>query len=146
MKGNFSTSFRILSQTIYVLMPGRQPLQFYLCSNHLNREIASLPVKFNWLAIVLFIKTVFGHVFMSFKIRQLKEKQKRLVLPLTHPDQARFDCISIIEKQSLSDFVTNLFTIFGAGVLLGSVCVMNWPNPLSFSNVSFLIKYFNNIR
>ena len=119
-------------------MPGRQPLQFYLCSNQLSEEIDALPHKVNWPSTLVLIPSVVLHLIFSCRIRRFKAKQQRSVQPLQQqqqPDRTRLNEISSLEKQSLSDVVTNLLTIVGATVLFGSLAVTNWPKPSFFTQV-----------
>ena len=131
--------FSVVSQSIFVFMPGRQPLQFYLCSNQLSEEIDALPHKVNWPSTLVLITSVVLHLIFSCRIKRFKAKQQRSVQPLQqqqlHPNQTRLDDLSYLEKQSVSDVVTNLLTIVGATVLFGSLAVTNWPKPSFFTQV-----------
>ena len=134
----------VVSQSIFVFMPGRQPLQFYLCSNQLSEEIDALPHKVNWPSTLVLITSVVLHLIFSCRIRRFKAKQQRSVQPLQQqqqPDRTRLNEISSLEKQSLSDVVTNLLTIVGATVLFGSLAITNWPKPSFFTQVgSYLLN------
>jgi len=68
-------------------MPGRQPLQFYLCSNQFSEEIDFLPLKQNWISIVVLVLSVIRYVVISLKIKHFKVKHKQAVAPMTHVEQ-----------------------------------------------------------
>jgi len=125
----------IVSQSIFIFLPGRQPLQFYLCSNQINEEVDALPHKVNLPSTLLLIGSINLHMLVSWKIRRFKAKQLTSVLPMQQSEQARLNDISLVEKRSLSDVVTNLFTIAGTIVLVASLAITNWPKPSFFTSV-----------
>jgi len=133
--------FSIMSQAIFIWMPGRQPLQFYLCSNQI-RDTEHLPFKQNWISISLLILSFILYIVASLKIKWFSSKQKHSVVPLTHHQQSQCINISFVESRSLSDYVTNICTILGTSAFLGTLLGINRSNPITFTQVNW---YLNNI-
>ena len=72
---NFSTALlSFISQTVYVIMPGRNPLGYYVCLGKfpLSEIPLQTPVKPNLPVISVFIVSCCTHLFTALKLRQAK--------------------------------------------------------------------------
>lgn len=116
-------------------MPGRQSLQFYLCSNQLNEDLEQLPYKHNWVSIVILILSLILYIVVNVKIEFFKRKQKQAPLPLTHVEQNKCENVDFVEKRSLSNYVTSACTILGTSAFLSTLLGINMSSPKTFTQV-----------
>ena len=98
-------------------MPGRQPLQFYLCSDReAPVEIESYPLKLNWTSPIVLTLSFNLHIFVWSN-------------PVLSGNA------TMMEKQSMSNFVTNIFSILSLTVIFGIIFGVNKLLPSDFTQV-----------
>jgi hypothetical protein len=68
-------SFAFLSQLIYHILPGRQPLEFHLCTGT-NPLLESNEIKINFTLYGVFILSAVLNVTIPIKIRRYQIKNK----------------------------------------------------------------------
>ena len=74
-------NFSFITQFVFVFLPGRQPLNFYLCSNLLKLSQVDDPsFKLNWQLTFLQIFSFLLHTFANVKIKLYKKKQEETVV------------------------------------------------------------------
>jgi len=117
-------------------MPGKQPLQFYLCSNQFDEEVERLPLKQNWISMIILALCVLSYISVSLKVRHFKKKQTQTVAPLNNAEHNQIGNIAFVEQKSLSDYVTTMSAILGSSIFLVTLFVVNKINPLTLSLVS----------
>ena len=116
-------------------MPGRQPLQFYLCSDReAPVEIESYPLKLNWTSPIVLTLSFNLHIFVWFKIARFKAKNN-FVLPLGQSNPVLSGNATMMEKQSMSNFITNIFSILSLTVIFGIIFGVNKLLPSDFTQV-----------
>ncbi len=133
-----------LTQFVYVSMPGKQPLHYYLCSQMLKlsqlKDASSY--KPNWQLTFLMIISFFLHIFANIKIRLYKRKQATSVSIISNSDFAKNCDISSMDKRALSDFVTNILGVWASFIMLLSMYVINLISPEKFNTYPYyLILY-----
>ena len=128
----FISSF--ISQCIFIHLPGRQPLQFYLCKGSFTPEEENLPLKLNWLSLIIFCPSMIMHILIYIRIRYYI-KQQHSILPLTLSSCLKLEQISTMEKQSLSNNTTNICGVLALSLVFGTVFGMNQPKPSFFNQV-----------
>ena len=87
---NISTfSFSLISQSIYVWMPGRNPILYYICIGNfpMPKSNAQVPVKVNFPILALLTISGYIHIYTGIK----KRKAKQSVVP-------KIDFVSNSEK------------------------------------------------
>ena len=67
----------LLSQCVYIILPGKNPINFYMCVGKYPVRFQNIPVKMNFSFLILAVLSGFIHVFVGlFKIKHnLKNNQ-----------------------------------------------------------------------
>jgi hypothetical protein len=135
--------FSLISQFVYVFLPGRQPFNYYFCSNKIKHWdlISGAPVKNNWPLIAIQAFSVLLHIFAKIRITIFKNKQKNSESnPWTH---VKANGMSIINKQTIANTGTNAFItfiFFSTGLVSIPVNTMHLQDANQFP--TYLFIYF----
>jgi hypothetical protein len=122
-----------------VILPGKPTLQFYLCSNKFElSQLDKSAFKPNWPLLSLLAFSVAIHIFVNVKIKILKAKQKHSFDVLTFSDQMKLGDIVSIDKQTMSDFLTNFLNVIAASPFFITAFLINQRNPIEFNKVKTL--------
>ncbi len=122
--------FSLICQFIYVILPGRQPLHYYLCTNLQPDKDSQF--KQNWPTLILQVVSLSIHIFVNVKIKILNKKQIKSVQQLTFSEQ--------MESQSISDFLTSLLVVVASSSFLITSSIINNAHPYEFNKVRFYLK------
>ena len=128
--------FSLISQIVFVLLPGRQPLHYHLCT---NIQLDDLEFKPNWSLLILLMISFAIHIFVNVNIKILKAKKQNSYDVINFHDYIKCVDITAIEKQSISDFLTGFLSITASSTLIFASLIINWINPIEFTKVTFLI-------
>jgi hypothetical protein len=120
------------------MLPGRQPLHYHLCS---SLQLDDLESKANWSLMLLLIFSLVIHIFVNVKIKILKLKKQKSHDVITFSDHLKSVDITLIDKQSISDFLTSFLSIAASSFLIIVSFIINWINPLEFTKVTFFCTY-----
>ncbi len=116
--------FGTVSQLIFLMMPGNQPLNFFLCSG-MNPKI-QYQTKVNYTMVFVQVGSIALHIVLSIKIQLFKRK--------------------VAKMEQLNDFTQNkqifLFNI-EKDTLVGFA--VNFVNVALFALSGFFISRFNNL-
>ena len=125
--------FSLLSQAIFIILPGRQPIQFYLCTDNVPVEFESHPLKLNWMMLILLTTSFILHICVWLKIAHFKAKHN-LVVPLGQPAPVLPGNNTMMENHSISNFVTNVFSLLSlSGIFI--IVYINQQLPSFFTQV-----------
>ena len=131
----------LISQLVYLSLPGRQPFNYYFCCNKIRHGqlIRGVAVKNNWTLIGLQAFSVLLHIFVKIRIRMFKNKQKNSESnPWT---TVKSNGMSIINKQTIANTGTNAFItflFFSTGLISIPVNTMNLESANEFPNYLFI--------
>ena len=129
--------FSLICQSVYVILPGRQHLQFYLCSNKLDfSQLDNSSFKANWLTTIFQIASFAIHIFVNIKIKILKTKQQNSLDALSPSNQLKYGDIWWMDNRSMSDFLTIFLAVAASSLYLIISFVVNHNNPLEFNQVT----------
>ncbi len=127
----------LISQTAYVSLPGRQPFNYYFCSNKIRHSdlMSGVEVKNNWSLIGLQAFSVLLHVFVKIRINLFKNKQKKSWT------NVKANGMSVINRQTIANTGTNAFNtflFFSTGLISIPVNKMKLESANEFPNYLFL--------
>jgi hypothetical protein len=136
--------FSFVTQFVFVFLPGRQPLNYYVCSNKLKVSLIDEPdFKLNWQLTFLQLFSLFLHVFANVRIKLYKVKQERSVFVISNLDHNKNGDISSIDNRAISDFVTNVLAVLATSSFGITTSLVNWTSPKMFNVYPYyLIVYF----
>jgi len=130
--------FSWISQSVFVFLPGRQSLRYYLCLNKIDlTEQDESSQKRNWSHLILMIVSFAIHIFVKIKIKILSAKQQRSLDVLTKADKTKFVDISSMEKRSMLDFFTSVLGVAATSSYIITIVVVNRTNFIELSKVTF---------
>ena len=115
----FTLSF--LSQSVYMAMPGRNPLAYYICigSFPLSKISLQTPVKVNLPVFALLIMSVCVHIYTALKVRKLKKKVT-VVKTVEEKVNKRKKVFNVLtDSHMLASFTSNAFSM--ALLIVGSL-------------------------
>ncbi len=129
--------FSLICQSVFVILPGRQPLQYYLCSNKVDfSQMDDSALKLNWSFLVLQVFSVAIHILAKIRFQIFKVKQQQPV----DTQQIKYSDLLAMKKQSISKIFSSFLSIvvFSSAVITGFI--INRTNPFEFNKVTFLIS------
>jgi len=130
--------FSLIFQSVFVLLPGRQPLQYYLCLN-LSHSPSSDIFKMNWSFLLLQAISFAIHIFVNVKVKMLKAKQKQSTeILLSQSHQLKLGDLLTMESRSISDYLTSFLCLTASSSVVITTSIINWINPIQFNKVKFL--------
>ena len=127
-------------QLVFVLLPGRQPLNYYLCLGNPNLiDLDSIPPKFYWPFFGITTISVIIYIGFNIMITMYKIKVKKSVstIQIKRSGQPQFINL-IVEKRQIADIASN---IFGLLVFTLMVIYFSMVNKISLSKVSEYPNY-----
>jgi uncharacterized membrane protein len=129
-------SHSLVSQFVFAFLPGREPLNYYLCAGYSHladvKMLNSQAVKANWVLTLLICLSLFGPFVVKLRIK-LSDRLASKFLPKVENDSCAF-----LQLHSISDFLSDIFNMF-----LLSFCV--WVSiKINSINPSDIAIYPNN--
>ena len=121
------TSFSVISQILHSLLPGRQPMNFYICSGIYPDTNDVTLVKMNHVLIWIQALSVLIHIVVRLKIFVFKLKTSSTNVDKVSCLTSTF--LTNFENQSLSDFTTNIVMIVLLGIETVTVHFVNNLKP-----------------
>ena len=107
---NFLSSF--LTQIIFVMMPGRQPFNYHLCTNSIKAsDLVDPSIKTNWQLLFFLCFSVIIHILVQLKTKFYKYKSMRSVHIISKTDFIKNVGIIDIDKHSMSSLATNILNV-----------------------------------
>ncbi len=129
-----------LSQLIYILMPGNQPLNFFLCSG-IRPNIQS-KTKINYISLIVLVLSFLLHIFLSLKIFLFKRKIAKIE-QINVFEQKRQKFVFDIDKDTLIGFAVNFMNMAFLALCGVFVSIANNMNPVEINKYpNYLIMYF----
>ena len=128
-----------LSQFVFVYLPGRHPVSYYICVGEDPKAGLKHPMKFNISLYILAIICAVIHIIMSLKIFIYKHKIKQN--KESQSCTQKYAIIKSLESQSLSGFTTITFGLVALGIfgILFAKVVQLDPQELNqFPNYLFV--------
>jgi hypothetical protein len=127
----WTASFSFISQSAFVYLPGRQPLNYYICTGKISSEDLETPLKINRILGLTGVTSVLVHIVIAAKIYRFKHK-----VGITEEDLVVESCgrrsnfVKSLEKQSLTDMTTTLFNFIGVAATVTLLSKMYSINPV----------------
>ena len=127
-------------QLVFVLLPGRQPLNYYLCLGNPNLiDLDSIPPKFYWPFFGITAISVFIYIGFNIMITRYKIKVKNYVstIQIKRSGQPQFINLTL-ETRQIADIVSNIF-----GLLVFTLLIIYFSkvNKISLSKISEYPNY-----
>ena len=124
---------------MFVILPGRQPLNFYLCSSNPNMwDLDSEPPKLNWQILVIQTISIFIHIVFNARIKMYNLKLQKTVPVMRNAERTKQFNLTLIESRVITDFATNLFCL----LVIGSIAtISSIVNNMSLTKVSDYPNY-----
>ncbi len=130
--------FSLICQFIYVILPGRQPLHYYLCTNLQPDQDSQF--KQNWPTLILQVVSFSIHIFVNVKIKILNKKQIKSLQHWTFSEQMKLGDILSMESQSISNFLTSLLVVVASSSFIITSSIINNTHPYELNKVRFYLK------
>jgi hypothetical protein len=133
-------AFSSISQAAFVYLPGRQPLNYYICVGKITDLEMMAPLKINSIMGLSGVLTFFAHVVIGIKIHKFKRKVAP-ILKNTSFKERRYDFLRSIENQSLTDLTTtacNIIASFTTFILLGKQYIIKPTDVNVYPNYIYI--------
>ena len=105
-------SFSLLSQAVFVFLPGRQPLNYYLCKGPLEEHsnIYETKSKVNWQLVAILSFSLVLHIAANMRIKLFKMKHSRQArqCQLSTITKYKASAVEVIEQVVISDCIANV--------------------------------------
>jgi len=112
----------ILTQTVYAIQPGKNPLHYYICVGRIPRSQLSNEVKMNYSSLTIVIISSLLHIFTWFRLYLISRKKT-----------LQQDCLNVvINKESLANVTGNLLSVF---IILLASAIPNHVNTIDFETL-----------
>ena len=133
-----------MTQFVYVFLPGRQLLNYYLCSRLLKLSQLKDPFyKPNWQLSALLISSFLLHTCANVKIKLYKRKVTRSVFVISNAEHLKNSAISFVDNRAISNFVTSICGVVASAGFILSTSTVNIISPEKFNFYPYyLIFYF----
>ena len=132
--------FSVIIQLVFMLLPGRQTLNYYLCLGNPNLiDLDSIPSKFYWPFFGFLTISVFIYIGFNIMIIVYKSNVKESVATVQNKRSGQPQCInSTVETHQIADIASNIF-----GLLIFTLLVIYFSmvNKISLSKVSEYPNY-----
>jgi hypothetical protein len=128
--------YSLICQSVFVMLPGRQSLPCYLCSN--NTNFSQLAFKQNWSQQLLLIFSFAIHIFVNVKIKMLRYKQQNSFDVLKCSDHLKLKDIVSMESRTISDYLSSFLTMAISSSLIYPWFFINRMNPIAYNQATFL--------
>jgi hypothetical protein len=140
-------TFSILSQVVFLLLPGRQPLNYYLCTgpSEGSPEILHSNAKVNWQLVAILSSSLVLHIAANMRIKLFKMKHSRQTKQCQLSTITKYkqkSAVAVIEQVVISDCIANvciLIALVSSGAFTIYVDVMSPEN--SEENIFLLYFY-----
>ena len=137
--------FSYISQFIFVYLPGKQTINFYIFSGKNPVSDTSKPSKFNLPFVIIAIVSVTVHFFVSTKIFIFKNKINNKVNEQNYK-QNKNVFLQTLEKQSLPNFTIVSCFLIGFGGLLALLSKVSRLDPHTLNEYpNYLMIYWINL-
>jgi hypothetical protein len=156
----WAVTISILSQIIFVLTPGKNPIHFYICVGEMPISEMEHSVKLNYSVIALLISSILLHILAGFQLWVIRKKTIKKETQYI----SKFKNNSIVDNDNLASVTSNIISLMIFIVAsfvpaqLNKIDVLNfhsYPNslisdifhhylPQSQFFVTFLIFYCKN--
>lgn len=136
----------MISQFVFVYLPGRQPFNFYLCRQNITLiELNNTNIKINWQLVVVQAASVVIHILVTIKIKFHKMKEKSSVHVISKQYFKKAKSMTSINNQTISDFWSNAFNVI---IFATTGIITTVANRMNLTNVNiypyYLLFYFYN--
>jgi hypothetical protein len=120
----FTISF--ISQCVYVWLPGRNPMIFYICIRQFPIDQITLdtPVKPNLPILTVLAFSIFVHIIVGYKL----QKVKKTVFPMSTNQNQLTQTNAFADNQLLANFTSNIISI---GLLIFGAALSNAFNQMT---------------
>lgn len=134
----------LISQFVFVYLPGRQPFNYYLCTQTItNDELYNQKLKFHWQLLGLQAASAVIQVLVAIKIKLHKLKEANSVHIISKLNFWKNNSMASIDSQEISDVVSNVCNMLifcTTGIFTFNVNHMNLANANIYPY--YLILYF----
>lgn len=117
-------TFSVLSQVVHSLLPGRQPMNFYICSGICPDSSDVAFAKVNYVLIGTHVFSFLAHIVVRLKIFVFKWSSST-----SNGGCVTSKFVTNFENQSLSDFTTNIAMVVLMGFATVTVTIVNNLKP-----------------
>ena len=123
-----------------MLLPGRQPLNYYLCLGNPNLiDLDSIPPKFYWTFFVFLTFSGFIYIGFNIMITVYKIKAKNSVATIQNTRSGQPQCINLtLETRQIADIASIFFVLL---VFTFMAICFSMVNEISLSNLSEYPNY-----
>ena len=140
MEAHHFFCFSVIIQLVFLLLPGRQPLNYYLCSGIPNLiDLDSLPSK---IYVPIFVTLTFSFfIYIGFKVMltAYKIKAKNSVATIQKTRSGQSQCINLTLKTRQIADIASIF--FGLLIFTFIIICFSLVNKISLSKVSEYPNY-----
>ncbi len=117
-------SFSTLSHFVFMILPGKQPMEFHLCTgSDPNKD--SKEIKYHIIVYTAYAVSIIINTIMPIKIALFKYRKKQAMKNQTTPDSNT----CVVEFHSLTDLTTSICIVILMGANLNTFFSSYLPDP-----------------
>jgi hypothetical protein len=126
MLAKLTTGVSIITQTVYAIQPGKNPMHYYICVGRISRNyLATKIVKLNYSVTVILTLSLFLHAFAGLRLLLVRYKSN---IELQSPISSK----SVLNKESLVSVTANLSSLC---MILFSSSIPSELNKIDFTQL-----------
>jgi len=142
---NISTfSFSLISQSIYIWMPGRNPMLYYICvgSFPMTKSPFQDPVKVNFPVLALLALSGCIHIYTGIKKRKANQSVAPKVEFVSENGRTIFNVLT--DKDMLANYTSSIVSFLWLSIMVVLVYLFNKTKPQDLSRYpnDFLILFW----
>ncbi len=142
---NISTfSLSLISQCIYIGMPGRNPILYYIClgSFPVPKSTPQIPVKVNYPVLALLALSGYIHIYTGLRKRKAKQSVIPTVETLVAGEKTIFNVLT--DKDMLANYTSSIISFISLSIIVVLVYLLNKTKPQDLSKYpnDFLLLFW----
>jgi hypothetical protein len=139
---NVSTgTLSFISQIVYVWMPGRNPLGYYICTGKFPLSTIPLetPIKPNLPVVAVLVLSCCTHVYTALKLRQSKHRDENSKPKVVVDEKKSLKVFNVLtDKHMLASFTSNIISL---GSLVAAYLIAYTFNKIEPQDLSKFPNY-----
>lgn len=139
-------SFSLLSQAVFVFLPGRQPLNYYLCKGPTeDSDINQSKAKVNWQLVAILSSSLVLHIAANMRIKLFKMKHSRQTkqCQLSVIPKYKQSAVEVIEQVVISDCIANVCILIAIVASGAFTIYVDITDPEKSGENIFLLYFYH---
>ena len=138
--------FSYISQLVFIYLPGKQPINFYIFSGKNPADDDSEPLKLNLAILIIGLASIIVHLFVNIRVFFYKIKAKKIVTEQNFTKQNKNIFIKTLENQTLAEFTIFTGFMIGCGGIVIIIIKLSLLEPYELNEYpNYLMIYWMNL-